>query len=136
MPFICHSDANRMSFVCHSNVTRIYSYAIRKSRVCSRMCSYIICMYSYAIRMSLVCTRMLSVCHSYVLVCQPYFTRIYWYVIRMSLVCARMSSACHSYVWFYHEPKLTTTYYSKIIFPDLLGFMAKPQTSDIRVTYG
>ena len=71
--------------------------------------------------------RMSSVCHSYVLVCLSYVTRMYLYVIRISLVCTRMSSVCHSYVlvctpmssvchsfvpashsyvthmWFYHE---------------------------------
>ena len=63
-------------------------------------------MYSYVIRMSLVRTRMLSVCHSYVLVCHPYVTRMYSHVIHMSLVCNRMSSVCHSYVvllWTYES---------------------------------
>ena len=93
--------------VCHSYVSRLYSYVICMSLVCTRMSS--VChssvtrMYSCVIRVSLLCTRMPSVCHSYVLTC-----------LRMSLVCARMSSVCHSYVlvchpyvirrWFYHEP--------------------------------
>ena len=66
--------------------------------------------------MSFVCTPMSSVCHSYVLVCDPDVTRIYWCAIRMSLVChqsvtrmyshvihrsfvcTRMTSVCHSYI--------------------------------------
>ena len=61
---VCHLIAF-ISLVCPSCVTR---------------------MYSYAIRMSLVCTHMSPIWHSYVLVCQPYVTRMYSYVIRMSLV--------------------------------------------------
>ena len=108
----CHPYFTRMSFVCHSyvpvshpHVSRIYSYFIRTSLICTRMSS--VRMYSYVIRMLIVCTCMTSVCHSYVLVCHPY-------VICMSLVCTRMSSVCHSHVllchpyvihmWFYHEP--------------------------------
>ena len=82
--------------------------------ICTRMPFVISRMYSYVICMSLVCTRMPSLCHSYVLVCHPCFTRMYSYVIRMSLVCTRMSSVCHSYVlvchpyvtrkWFYYDP--------------------------------
>ena len=44
-------------------------------------------MYSYVIRMSLVGTRISSVCHSDVLACHLYVTRMYLYVIHMSLVC-------------------------------------------------
>ena len=43
--------------------------------------------------MSLVCTRMPFICHSCVLVCYPYVTRI--------------SLVCHPHVtrmWFYHKP--------------------------------
>ena len=64
----------------------------------------------------LVCTRMPSICHSHVLVCNPYVTRMYSYVIRMSLVCTHISSVCHSYVlvchrmWFYHEPSPETAF--------------------------
>ena len=85
MPLLCHSRLYsyviRMSLVC----TRMYSYVIRMSLVCTRMSS--VC-HSYVIRMSLVCTRMSPVCHSYVLVCHPYVTRMYSHVIRMSLVCS------------------------------------------------
>ena len=49
------------------------------SLACAHSHSYVICM-------SLVCTRMSSVCHWYVLACQPYVTRMYSYVICMSLV--------------------------------------------------
>ena len=56
------SGAILMSLVCHLYVTR---------------------MYSYAIHMSLVCTRMSPVCHLYVLVYHLYVTRMYSYVIRM-----------------------------------------------------
>ena len=52
----------------------------------------------HVIRVSLVCTRMSSACHSYVLVCYKYVTRMYLYVIRMSLVCTCMSSVCHSFM--------------------------------------
>ena len=48
---------------------------------------YVTRMYSYVILMSFICTRMSSIWHSYVLVCHPYVTRICSYVIRMSLVC-------------------------------------------------
>ena len=67
--------------VCHPNVTR---------------------MYSYVIRMSLVCTRMSYVCQEYVLICHPYVTRIYSYVIRTSLVCTPMSYVCQQYVLICH----------------------------------
>ena len=67
--------SNRMSSACHSHVpvcdayvTRIYSYVIRMSLVCTRMSS--VC-HSYVIRMSLVCTRMSSLCRLYVLVYHP-----------------------------------------------------------------
>ena len=59
---------------------------------------YITRLYSYVICMSLVCTRMSSICHSYVFVCHPYVTRIYSYVTRISLVCTCMSAVCHSSV--------------------------------------
>ena len=65
--------------------------------------------HSHVISMSLVCTCMSSVCHSCVLVCHPYVTRIYSYVIGMSLVCTRMSSVCHSYVLVCH-PYVTRMY--------------------------
>ena len=91
MSFTCHSW-------CHLYVTRMYSYFIRMSLVCTRMsflchlyvivCHlYVTHMYSHVTRMSFVCTRMSSVCYSHVLVCHPYATRMYSYVIRMSLVC-------------------------------------------------
>ena len=64
---------------------------------------------------------MSSVCHSYVLVCHPYATRMDSYVICMSLVCTHMSFVCQSYelvchlyvtrMCFYYEP-LKTTYYT------------------------
>ena len=59
-------------------------------------------MYSYVIYMSLICTRMSSVCHSYLLACHAYVTRMYSYAIRMLFVCNRMSSVCHSYVLVCH----------------------------------
>ena len=62
-----------MSFICHSYVLTWHLYVTR--------------MYSYAIRMSLVCTRVSSLCHSYVLVCHLYVTCMYLYIICMSLVC-------------------------------------------------
>ena len=49
-----------------------------------------------------LCTRMPSACHSHILVCHPYVTRMYLYVICMSIVCTRMSSVCHSYVLVRH----------------------------------
>ena len=62
--------------VCHSYVTRIYSYIICMSLVCTRMSS--VC-HLYVIRMPLVSTHMLSVYHSYVLVCHPYVTSMWFY---------------------------------------------------------
>ena len=59
--------------------------------------------------MSLVWTFILSVCHSNVLVCHLYDTRIYLYVTRMSLVCHLHVTCMYSYVvvyscmWFYHK---------------------------------
>ena len=68
--------SNRMSSVCHSYITRMYSYDIRMSLVCTRMPS--VCH---------SCTRMSSVCHSYVLLCHV-------------LVCHSYVTR----LWFYHEP--------------------------------
>ena len=92
-----------MSFACCPYVTRMYSYVIRISLICTLMSfvchsyvlvchTYVTRTYSYVIRMSLICTRMSSVCHSYVLACHPCFTRMYSYAIRMPLVCTHMSS--------------------------------------------
>ena len=90
--------SNRMSSACHSHVpvcdayvTRIYSYVIRMSLVCTRMSS--------------ICHLHVPVCHSYVLVCHPYVTRMYSYVIRMSLVRTRISSVV-TRMWFYHGPQI------------------------------
>ena len=71
----CHPYVIRMSFVCHPYVTRMYSYVIRMSLVCTHV--------------SFVCHSYVLVCHhhSFVLVCHPYVTRMYSNVIRMSLVC-------------------------------------------------
>ena len=99
-----------------SYVSRIYSYVICMSFVCTRLSSichsyvlvchpYVTRMHSYVIRMSLVCTPMSSICHSNVLACHSYVARMYAYPIRMPVVCTRMSlvctclsSVCHSYV--------------------------------------
>ena len=50
-----------------------------------------------------------SVCHSHVLVCHPYVTRIYSNAIRMSLVLTRISFVCHWYVLVCH-PYVTDKY--------------------------
>ena len=97
----------RMPLVYHSHVTRMCSYVIRMSLLCVRKS----CVYSYAICMS-------SVCHSYVLVCDPYITRMYSYVTRMSLVCTRMPSVCHSYVLVCHP--YVTLMYSYVIHMSLV----------------
>ena len=47
-----------------------------------------------------------SVCHSHVLVCHQYVTRIYSNTIRMSLVCTRISFVFHSYVLVCHSDVL------------------------------
>ena len=96
-----------MSFARHLYALIFYLYGL----VCH---PYATRMHSYVILVSLLCTPMSSLCHSYVLVCNPYVTGMYSYVIRMSLVCTRMSSVCYSYVlvcypyvthmWFYCEP--------------------------------
>ena len=91
-----------MSFVCHSYVICISSVCDSYVIVCHL---YVTRMYSYAIRMSLVCTRMSSVCHSYVLVGHSYVTRMYSCI---SFVCHSYAFICLSYVtrmWFYHKPK-------------------------------
>ena len=72
-----------MQFICHMYLLVYHLYV-------TRMCSYVICM-------SLVCTRMewyVTYIYSYIMVCHSYGL----VVIRMSLVCFRMSSVCHSYV--------------------------------------
>ena len=56
----------RISSVCDTYVLACYLHITR--------------MYSYVIRMSLVCTHMSSVCHSYVLVCHSCVTRMYLYL--------------------------------------------------------
>ena len=59
--------------------------------------------------MSLVWTCILSLCHSNVLVCHLYATRIYLYVICMSLVCHPHVTCMYLYIvvysctWLYHE---------------------------------
>ena len=88
MSFVYHSYV----LVCHLYITRLYSYVIWISFVCTRMPS--------------LCTRILSSC----------VTRMYLYLIHMSLVCTRMSFVCHSHVivchsyvtrlWFNHEPHI------------------------------
>ena len=67
---------SRMSLVCHSCVTRLCACHPYVTRI-----------YSYLIDMSLVCTGMSPVCRSYVLVCHSYATRMYSYVTHMPLVC-------------------------------------------------
>ena len=62
--------------------------------------------------MSLVCSLMSSLCHSYVLVCHPFVTRMYLYDILLLLVFSCMSylslvrtcisSFCYSYVLVCH----------------------------------
>ena len=108
MSFVCYLYVlifHLCVLICQSYVSRMYSFVIRMSVVCTRN----------VIRMSLVCTRISYLCYSNVLVCHPCVTRMYLYVIRMSLVYTRMPSVCHSYVlachpdvtrmWFYHEPQ-------------------------------
>ena len=75
----------RMSSVCHSSHKCLYvmvchSYVL----VCN---PHVTRIYSYVIRMSTICSPMSPVCHSYVPICHPYVTRMYSYVMRMSLVC-------------------------------------------------
>ena len=66
--------------------------------------------------MSFVCHSYVLVCHSYAtrmyrmsLVCHTYVIRIYPYVIRMSLVSTCMSSVCNWYVFVCH-PYVTLMY--------------------------
>ena len=60
---------------CYSYVTRMLSVYQSYALVCHL---YVTRMYSYVIHVSLVCTRMSSVCHSYVLVCHPYVNRMWF----------------------------------------------------------
>ena len=56
---------------------------------------------------------MSSVCHSYVLLCHPYVTK-------MSLICTRMSSVCHSYVvlpWTFLKEEIPPYYKNAFINP-------------------
>ena len=80
-----------MSLVCTgiSSVCRSYVLVCHPYFFFFFLSAYFTRIYSYIICMSLVCTRMSSVCH-------PYVTRLYSYVTRMSLVCTSMSSVCHS----------------------------------------
>ena len=129
MSSLCHSHAlvwhsyvtmssvsHSYVLVCHPCVTRMYSYDIRMSLVCTRISSlchshalgchpYVTFMYSYDIRLALchpyvtmpsVCHSYVLVCHQYVLICHPYVTGMYSYVIRMSLVCV--------FTMNHHEP--------------------------------
>ena len=95
MSSVCHPYV----LVCHPYVTRVYySYVICMPLVCTHMSSICTCMCLYVMRISLLCTCVSSVCHhvylygmsplchSYVLVCHPYGTRIHFYVICMSLL--------------------------------------------------
>ena len=90
--------------------------------------------------------RISSVCHTHVLVCHSYVTRISLHVIRMSLVCTCMSSVCHSYallchscvtrMWFYHERVHNkTTYQSHADDIQLHTSDIRVHRSDIRMTY-
>ena len=49
-----------MSSICHSYVTRMYSYVIPMSPICTRVSSichpYVICMYSYDVGLLLLCS--------------------------------------------------------------------------------
>ena len=65
--------------VCHPNVSRMYSYVIRMSLVCTHVIGVSLVCHSNVAHMSLVCTRMLPECHSYVLVCHPFVTRMWFY---------------------------------------------------------
>ena len=107
----------RMSLVCTRMSLVSYSYIIRMWLVCPRMSP---ACHPCGIRMSLVFLvhtsdiRMLygwqisSVCHSYVLVCHSYGTRMYSnviicsYDIHMALACTCMQYVTRT--WFYHEP--------------------------------
>ena len=78
-----HRYVTRISFVFHSYVIHLssvcHSYAIRLSLICRLYllgCNpYVTRMYSYVILMSLVCTRMLSVCTRM----YSYVTRLWFY---------------------------------------------------------
>ena len=76
-----------------------------------------------------------SVCHSHVLVCHQYVTRIYSNTIRMSLVCTRISFVFHSYVLVCHSDVLVchpyvTHMYSYVIRMSLVcGFTMNPYES-------
>ena len=106
MPFVYHSYV----LACYPYVTRISSYVIGMSHICTRMSfvchlyvlvchPHVTCVYSYVIRMSLLCTCISPVwCYSYALVCHSYVTRVYSHVIRISFLCTRMLSICYSYV--------------------------------------
>ena len=89
---------NCMSLVSHPYVTRIYSYVLQMSLVCSHISSA--CLLGTC--MSFVCHSYVLVCHSYVLVYRLHVTAIYLYIIRLSLVCTRMSGVCHTYVLVCH----------------------------------
>ena len=73
--------------------------------------------------MSLECHSyvMTFVCHSYVLVCHPYFTPMYSHVIRMVVLRTRMSSVSHSYVLVCH-PYVTRMYLFVICMSLVCGF--------------
>ena len=90
-----------ISFACHLYALIFYLYVL----VCHSCVSRV---YSYLIHMSLVCTCMSSVCHSYVLVCHPYVVLpwiqypppITWLIdiMRQTLKCTQGKQSFQSYI--------------------------------------
>ena len=80
---------HRRIWKCHISPpkTSRHPYVTPMPSVCH---SYVLACHPYVTRMysmSSVSHSYVPVCHSYVLLCYPYVTRMYSYVIRMSLVC-------------------------------------------------
>ena len=88
-----------MSFVCL--VSRMSFVCTRMSSACH---SCVLVCHPYVTR--LACTRMSSVCRSYILVCHPYVTRVYLYVIRISLVCGFTMNLQHTVKYEIHRRAL------------------------------
>ena len=84
----------RMSSVCHSSHKCLYvmvchSYVL----VCN---PHVTRIYSYVIRMSTICSPMSPVCHSYVLVCHAYVTRL-WFYYEVSKIASSDFNELHSF---------------------------------------
>ena len=80
--------------------------------------SYLLVCHLYATRMYsnvMVCHSYILICHSHLLIYHPYVTRMYSYAFCMSLVFTHISSVCHSHVLA--RSRYATCMYSYVLVP-------------------